>query len=580
MLLDRSAIVARLRNFDFAGVFTQELGWDFPPASIPVQVGGRGYALQAVAEKRGMVVYVLTTDAGEVVPDRDLRLRIEREVAKNVREHFIIFADADRTIQIWQWVRREPGRPLACRETTWRVDASPEPVVQRLEAIAVGLDEDDSITLVDVTVRAGRGFDLETVTRRFYDQFKDEHDAFLPFLRGIPDAGLQRWYASVMLNRLMFLYFIQKKLFLDGKEDYLPRHLAESQAAGRNFYRTFLCPLFFDGLAKRQEERTAEASTLLGEVPYLNGGIFQPHEVEQRHGQTIEVANEIFERIFAFFQEWNWHLDDRPLHANNEINPDVLGYIFEKYINRKQMGAYYTKEDITEYISKNCVIPFLFGAVKNDCPQAFQGDRTVWNLLREQPDRYIYEAAKHGLDLPLPDEIAAGLDDLDQRTGWNRRAAPGFGLPTEIWREVISRRQRCEGLHAKLASGEVQDANSLVALNCNIRQFAQDVIESADASLLLAMYDRINTVSVLDPTCGSGAFLFAALLVLDPLYSTCLERMAIFVGESRHSTEGAAAAITSEQLERFETILADAASRPSEKLFHPKEYCYPQPLWR
>ena len=81
------------------------------------------------------------------------------------------------------------------------------------------------------------------------------------------------------------------------------------------------------------------------------------------------------------------------------------------------------------------------------------------------------------------------------------------------------------------------------------------------------MYDRINTVSVLDPTCGSGAFLFAALLVLDPLYSTCLERMAFFVGESRHSTEGTAAAITSEQSKRFETILADAASRPSESYF-------------
>ena len=54
------------------------------------------------------------------------------------------------------------------------------------------------------------------------------------------------------------------------------------------------------------------------------------------------------------------------------------------------------------------------------------------------------------------------------------------------------------------------------------------------------MYDRINTVSVLDPTCGSGAFLFAALLVLDPLYSTCLERMAIFVAEGRQTAAGSA----------------------------------------
>ena len=57
---------------------------------------------------------------------------------------------------------------------------------------------------------------------------------------------------------------------------------------------------------------------------------------------------------------YQWHLDERPLRNDNEINPDVLGYIFEKYINQKQMGAYYTKEDITDYISKNTIIPSPF----------------------------------------------------------------------------------------------------------------------------------------------------------------------------------------------------------------------------
>ena len=55
-----------------------------------------------------------------------------------------------------------------------------------------------------------------------------------------------------------------------------------------------------------------------------------------------------------------------------EIDPDVLGYIFEKYINQKQMGAYYTKEDITEYISKNTVIPFLFDAARAKCKTALE----------------------------------------------------------------------------------------------------------------------------------------------------------------------------------------------------------------
>ena len=63
--------------------------------------------------------------------------------------------------------------------------------------------------------------------------------------------------------------------------------------------------------------------------------------------------------MFDFFESYQWHLDERPLRADNEINPAVLGFIFEKYVNQKQMGAYYTQEDVTEYISKSRIIPFL-----------------------------------------------------------------------------------------------------------------------------------------------------------------------------------------------------------------------------
>ena len=80
----------------------------------------------------------------------------------------------------------------------------------------------------------------------------------------------------------------------------------------------------------------------------------------------IHIPDEAFAQIFNFFDAYQWHLDDRPLRNDNEINPDVLGYIFEKYINQKQMGAYYTKEDITGYISRNTVIPFLFDQAKKE----------------------------------------------------------------------------------------------------------------------------------------------------------------------------------------------------------------------
>ena len=40
-------------------------------------------------------------------------------------------------------------------------------------------------------------------------------------------------------------------------------------------------------------------------------------------------------------------------------------------------------------------------------------------------------------------------------------------------------------------------------------------------------------IAILDPTCGSGAFLFAALNVLEPLYEACLERMEGFVEDAK-----------------------------------------------
>ena len=83
---------------------------------------------------------------------------------------------------------------------------------------------------------------------------------------------------------------------------------------------------------------------------------------------------------------------------DNEINPDVLGYIFEKYINQKQMGAYYTKEDITEYIAKNTVLPFLLERARERCKVAFEGRGLgVGRCSRDRPDRYLYPALKRGV---------------------------------------------------------------------------------------------------------------------------------------------------------------------------------------
>ena len=523
-----------LQESEFESLFVEELGWDYHAQALTVTVENTDYTLTAIAEKRGMVVFRCDATLNAPLPNYATRRAIQRQVANAVHEHVIIYTDADKTTQLWQWVKREPGKPDACREHRYHHEQPGDALRQKLETLAFSLEEEDALTLPDVTGRVRAAFDVAPVTKRFYERFKTEHDAFITFLNGIPDIETQEWYVSIILNRLMFIYFIQKKGFLNDDPGYLRTNLKRSQTAGADrFYKTFLCPLFFEGFAKPKAERSDATNRLLGNVPYLNGGIFQLHHIEQQHGEAINIPDKAFEQLFTFFEQYQWHLDERPLHNDNEINPDVLGYIFEKYINQKQMGAYYTQEDITEYISQNTIIPFLFDAARQGCRVAFEGEASVWRLLRTAPARYIYDAVKTGVKHPLPPDIAVGIEDIFQRAAWNTLAPAEYALPTEIWREVVARRQRYERVRAKLENGEITDINALITENLNICQFAQDVIETCEGpDLLRAFWHAITQVTVLDPTCGSGAFLFAALNILEPLYDACLERMQAFVDEA------------------------------------------------
>lgn len=91
----------------------------------------------------------------------------------------------------------------------------------------------------------------------------------------------------------------------------------------------------------------------------------------------------------------------------------------------------------------------------------------------------------------------------------------------------------------------MRNINDLITCNLDIRQFAEDVITNSEGpELLRAFWHAIvgrtpeksnekfeNGISILDPACGSGAFLFAALNILEPLYDACLDRMRVFVDD-------------------------------------------------
>ena len=332
---NRQKIRQCLHDFNFKALFVEELGWDIlneHPLIIPIE--GATYVLRPLVEKRGVKVFVCDPDSESRIPADGVLRKIEREVTRYAYEHFIIYVDAASENQVWQWVKREEGKRLAPRMHRYHKGQSGELLAQKLEQLAIRLEEEARMHMAEVAGRVARAFDVERVTKKFYDRFKLEYAAFLKLIQGIDAQADREWYASLMLNRLMFVYFIQRKGFLDtkapesldGDPNYLSNRLRSMQQEHgvdhfHSFYRYFLLKLFHEGLSQR--EHAPELEALLGTVPYLNGGLFDVHMLERAHPE-ISIPDEAFEQLFAFFDEFDWYLDDRPLRNDREINPDVL----------------------------------------------------------------------------------------------------------------------------------------------------------------------------------------------------------------------------------------------------------------
>lgn len=534
---------------DFKGLFVSEMLWNNPSGATLLPeytIDERTFRIEQIAERKGFQILQCHTDE---IPAASVCKKLDTKLRKNAENYICIFVVPDTLHHLWiAPVKKVEKRDVVLVEYDTLDKAGF--LFEKMESLSFTLE--DNPTILDIIEKVQSSFliNSEKITKDFYVGFKKEHSNFAKFITGIDDHiddkqnKNKQWYTSVMLNRLMFCYFIQKKGFLDGNPDYLRNKLEwtrKQEGEDRffnKFYKGFLINLFHDGL--NAPEHNHEFEVVYGRIPYLNGGMFDVHQIEQEYAE-LDIADRAFESLFDFFDKWHWHLDDRMTASGRDINPDVLGYIFEQYINdRAQMGAYYTKEDITEYIGRNTILPYLMDAVKRKDEKLFRANSHLWQFLRESGDRYIFDAMKKGNDQPIPEEIAIGLDTtkpnlLERRTHWNERTPEPLALPNEIWRETIDRLQRCQSIKEKIVNGEITAINDFITYNLDIRQFVADYLTHTQNHLFIEyFYDALQHVTILDPTCGSGAFLFAALNILEPLYETCINRMQEFNEQNPH----------------------------------------------
>lgn len=512
-------------------LFIEGLGWSAPQStSVTSSINGLAVAAKPVSSLKGYNVYSVETNER---PTRFFMREVDAEISKLSPERLEVFQTPQ--AWFWHWPKRTNAGTTAFESIETLPNKLPLFLAQRLSGLAfTAADHSAGLTIADVRNRVYGSFDATNVTKKFYNRFQKEHIGLSQSIQGIPEEDKSD-YSTTLLNRLMFLYFLQKKQFLNDDLDYLENTLdavKKREGADRyySFYRDALLPLFFEKLNDRSGViADPEIVSIIGDVPYVNGGLFGRNELEEEFFEELSVPDEAFEKIFHFFSEFNWHLDTRPTGNPNEINPEVIGYIFEQYINftasgKKANGAYYTPHDVTAYMINQTLVPRIFDEFEQR-DQAFQ-------MLAANPNRYIQPMMIHGWDLettdwlPAPSELVTTW--LDNPIHWPILDAAEIDgdicLPGETWVEMFHRRERVASLRERIAGNQLNTVNDLITDNINAQLLLTDVIDELDSGTQVAeLFDQVTQLTVFDPTCGSGAFLFAALEVLEDIYAHIID---------------------------------------------------------
>ena len=254
-------------------------------------------------------------------------------------------------------------------------------------------DLHENITIKDIV----SAFDVEALSNAFFDGYKRHYERFVEFITGkrfIKEGGKfvekishdphpeyypafdnndksVRDYTKLLLARIVFLHFLQKKGWLgvplggkwgDGDEQFM-KHLFEKASVEQkdDYLESVLEPLFFDALnGDRTAQKDVFDTNVVGKVriPYLNGGLFSRDSLDDI---VIRYPKEFFGDFLEFLYQYNFTIDENdPNEAQVGIDPEMLGKIFENLLeDNKDKGAFYTPKEIVQYMCRESLVASL-----------------------------------------------------------------------------------------------------------------------------------------------------------------------------------------------------------------------------
>jgi len=226
-------------------------------------------------------------------------------------------------------------------------------------------------------------FSVEKVNKEFYGHiakffyrltgYNHPREMKLPSVSN-DDKETYQEFAVRLIGRAIFCWFLKHKRSPNG-ESLIPESILSSKAVRQDsqYYHSVLEKLFFEVLNTPHKERKGNIFDNADKIPFLNGGLFDPHKDDFYRGKplyNLEILDGWFEQFFEILEQYNFTIDENStVDADVSVDPEMLGRIFENLLAevnpetgetaRKATGSYYTPRTIVDYMVDQSLKQYL-----------------------------------------------------------------------------------------------------------------------------------------------------------------------------------------------------------------------------
>jgi type I restriction-modification system DNA methylase subunit len=321
-----------------------------------------------------------------------LNLTTERQIASQLlpKHPYGLFIFSDEAQVNWHFanVKHTSGKNekrRIFRRITIGPNESLRTATERLSLLDLKDLDGNGLAPIAIQRLHDEAFDVEKVTEAFFLIYKKIFEKAEATITKDWTPGQKRLYTQRFFNRLMFLAFLERKgwLTFNGRRDYL-RALFEDywrndpeKRREANFHRKRLNTLFFMGLNypggdKRGETEYRPILSLIGDVPYLNGGLFE----QEADDETVFFPDEIVASILKdLIYAFNFTVtESTPLDVEVAVDPEMLGKIFEELVTgRHETGSYYTPKPVVSFMCREALKGYLHNSLRTESEAAIIG---------------------------------------------------------------------------------------------------------------------------------------------------------------------------------------------------------------